>query len=141
MYTLTEQISNTPTATRYILAGTIGIMFFYAAFSKLYHYENNKRNMLRQVFPVVIALRLAWIIPLIELIICGLLLFKNTQVLGFYASACAMSVFSLYISISMTGIFGSIPCSCGGILRKMSYWYHLIFNLFFLAMSILGIKL
>ena len=141
MFTLTKQISTTPTTTGYILAVTIAGMFLYAAGSKLFNPESNKRNMLRQIFPVYIALKLAWIIPITELIVSGLLIFPKTQILGFYVSASLMTIFSIYISVSFTGVFGIIPCSCGGILGKLSYWHHLAFNFFFIILSLLGISI
>ncbi|WP_354357539.1 MauE/DoxX family redox-associated membrane protein [Pedobacter sp. UYP30] len=52
-----------------------------------------------------------------------------------------LTIFTLYIAIVMTGIFGRIPCSCGGILKNMSYATHLLFNVFFIALSHIGLVL
>jgi len=125
----------------YPIAVAIAIMLGYAAISKLLDYSHTKSEMMNQIFPRSIALQLAWLVPLIELIICGLLLFKSTQLIGFCAAALLMTIFSLYISITMTGIFGRIPCSCGGILGNMGYHLHLLFNLFFLLLSLAGIAI
>jgi hypothetical protein len=35
----------------------------------------------------------------------------------------------------------SLPCSCGGIIAKLSWKEHVVFNLFFIANSVAGIKL
>ena len=52
-----------------------------------------------------------------------------------------LSVFSIYIAVTMSGFFGRIPCSCGGILKNMGYWTHLIFNLLFIVFAMLGIAM
>ena len=124
-----------------ILAALIAIMFFYAASSKLLHFKTTKKEMMKQVFPKFIALQLAWIVPITELIVTSLLMITSTQLLGFYAAAILMTFFSIYISVTTTGIFGDIPCSCAGILKNMSYNWHLVFNLFFLLLAVAGINI
>ena len=122
-----------------VFAILIAIMFFYAASSKLLNYRMTKNEMLKQVFPRLIAMQLAWMVPFTELIVTYLLVIHTTQLAGFYAAAVLMASFSLYIAISATGIFGDLPCSCAGILKKMSYNWHLVFNLFFLLIALTGI--
>jgi putative oxidoreductase len=122
-----------------IIAGLIILMFSYAALSKLTFYEESRKAMLNQVFPKAIALQLVWLVPAIEIATAVLMLFDRTRLRGFYASALLMTAFTLYIAFSMSGAFGRIPCSCGGILVQMDYNTHLIFNLFFLALSLTGI--
>jgi hypothetical protein len=34
----------------------------------------------------------------------------------------------------------NLPCSCGGIISKLSWKQHILFNLFFIMLSITGIK-
>jgi hypothetical protein len=34
-----------------------------------------------------------------------------------------------------------LPCNCGGVLQKMNWRQHLIFNLFFICLSLIGIRL
>lgn len=123
------------------IAIILSLMFFYAAYGKLINFEKSKQEMLNQIFPGDMALMLVWLVPFTELAIVVLLLIHSTRLKGFYASALLLTAFSLYISITMTGIFGRIPCSCGGILKHMSYWSHLIFNLIFIAMAVLGIAI
>ena len=100
--------------------------------------------MMNQVFPIWMAEILYWLVPVIELGVCILLIIGimgKTRLMGLYASLILMSSFSIYIAITMTGIFGRIPCSCGGLLNNMSYGTHLIFNLFFVALALIGIAL
>ena len=96
--------------------------------------------MLNQVFPEAIALHLTWLVPVTELVIAVALVIKSTILKALYAALVLMVSFTIYISITMTGIFGRIPCSCGGILKQMSYTTHLLFNLCFIILAIIGIK-
>ena len=124
-----------------IIAAAIALMFFYAAFSKLIDFEKSRHEMMNQVFPGYIAKLLVWLVPITELLLTAGLLIDKTRLKALYASLLLLIAFSLYISMSMTGIFGRIPCSCGGILKHMGYGTHLLFNLFFISISIIAIFL
>lgn len=63
-----------------------------------------------------------------ELMICILLFFEQTRLIGLYCSYILMSLFSIYIYIILH-YSESVPCSCGGILEKMDWHTHLIFNI------------
>lgn len=123
------------------IATAIALLFCYAALSKLTDFARSRSEMLNQVFPEFIALILVWVIPIAELFIVALLLYKPLRFTGFYASFILLSLFTIYIAMTMTGIFGSVPCSCGGILRHMGYGVHLIFNIFFILLALVGIFL
>lgn len=124
-----------------IIATLIAVMLFYAAASKLVDYDRSKEEMMNQVFPREIALVLVWAIPSVELLIVALLLFQGTRLMGLFAANGLLLAFSCYIVIAMTGAFGKIPCSCGGILENMSYGTHLLFNMFFMLLGLYGIAL
>jgi putative oxidoreductase len=119
----------------------IALLLAYAAVSKLCAYEESKREMMNQVFPVNIALVLTWLVPVIELTFAIGLVINKFRFRALIASCLLLIVFSLYIVITMSGSFGRIPCSCGGILENMSYSAHLVFNLIFIVMAILAIAL
>ena len=119
----------------------IALLFAYAAVSKLCAYEESKREMMNQVFPVNIALVLTWLVPVTELTLAAGLVINKFRFRSLLASCLLLIVFTLYIAITMSGRFGRIPCSCGGILEDMSYSAHLVFNLIFIVMAILAIAL
>jgi putative oxidoreductase len=60
---------------------------------------------------------------------------------AFYASLFLMSAFTIYTVAILFHAFRYIPCSCGGVIRKLTWPQHLFFNLFFVGISILGIIL
>ncbi|WP_316747112.1 MauE/DoxX family redox-associated membrane protein [Pedobacter gandavensis] len=124
-----------------VVAITIACLFSYAALSKLADYEKSHGEMMNQVFPGWIAGILAWIIPAVELILAILLVIQVTSKKALWASLILLSLFTVYIAIVMTGVFGRVPCSCGGILKNMSYGVHLIFNLFFVLLASIGLAI
>jgi hypothetical protein len=95
--------------------------------------------MLSQVFPAKISEILVWLVPAIELSTAALLLFRQTIRTGLYVSLYLLCTFTFYIGFIMTGLFGRIPCSCGGVLQEMSWTQHLFFNLFFMALTLVAI--
>jgi hypothetical protein len=117
------------------------LLWSYAAFSKLADLDKSRSEMLNQVFPMWMAEILYWLVPTLEIGLCALLIFTRTRLMGLYGSLILMSSFTVYIAIVMTGIFGRVPCFCGGILNNMPYNTHFIFNLFFVVLALLGIGL
>lgn len=124
-----------------VVAIIIACLFAYAALNKLADYEKSSWEMGNQVFPNWIASILTWLIPAIELILAVLLVTQVTRKKAVWASLILLSLFTVYIAVVMTGVFGRVPCSCGGILKNMSYGTHLIFNLFFVILASLGLAI
>ena len=117
------------------------MLWTYAAVAKFVDFENNKNQMLSQVFPRNISIALAWLVPLTELLTAASLCFPKTRKAGLLISLGLIVAFSIYIILIMTGLFGKIPCSCGGIIEKLSWGQHLVFNLFFTGISLGGLVL
>lgn len=124
-----------------LCAMLLASMFFYAALVKLMDYELAQASMRKQVFPLPVADVLSWLIPALEILTVVLLLFHPLQQVGLWSSFILLSAFTLYIIFAMNGVFGDRPCSCGGILQHLSYPWHIVFNLLFLGVSIIGLCL
>ncbi|AMP99815.1 hypothetical protein AY601_2941 [Pedobacter cryoconitis] len=122
-----------------VAAILIACLLAYAAISKLVDYEKSSWEMRNQVFPIWVASILTWLIPAVELALAVLLIIQITRKKALWASLILLSLFTVYIGVVMTGVFGRVPCSCGGILKNMSYGTHLIFNLFFVLLASLGL--
>ena len=114
-------------------------LFVYAALSKLFDFTQFKGQMYNQTLPHAIATTLVWTLPGIEIITALLLLSDNTKLYGFYLSFILMALFTGYIILVLSNYFGRVPCSCGGVITALGWKTHLVFNLFFLLLSILGI--
>ena len=115
------------------------LLFVYAAISKLFDYSSFKYQVHLSPFLSSFS-NFAWIIPAIELIIAMLLIFNTWRMIGLYASFFMMLSFTLYITLMLL-FTKHLPCSCGGVLRKLSWPQHLILNIFFLILAIAGIIL
>lgn len=124
-----------------ILSGTIALMLFYAASTKLFNYQQAQASMQKQIFSRSIADLLTWLIPSIEFIISMLLIYTRTRIVGLWASISLLAVFTGYLLLAMSRIFGYRPCSCGGIIQQLSYGEHLVFNLVFLFLSLIALYL
>lgn len=117
------------------------LLWVYAAGSKLLNFEQSRMQMLNQVFSHQIANILVWAVPFSELLVSSLLIFIKTRLAGLYASLLLLVSFTVYIGLVMNNVFGRIPCSCGGILSKMTWEQHLVFNMVFILVTSTAILL
>ncbi|MEO7049650.1 MAG: MauE/DoxX family redox-associated membrane protein [Ferruginibacter sp.] len=122
-----------------IIASLLILLFVYAAMSKLMMYDTFRSQVKESPFIVWFS-SIAWTVPVVELIVAALLFYKPTQIIGFYASAFLLLVFTIYIAC-MLGFAPHLPCSCGGVLKQLSWKQHLVFNGFFILIAISGILL
>jgi uncharacterized membrane protein YhaH (DUF805 family) len=114
------------------------LLFVYAAVSKLTAYQQFKvqlgQSPLLTSFPGFVA----WFIPLTELATAMALTTQRYRKVGFYASLSIMTLFTSYIFV-LTRYSEYVPCSCGGILQKMSWDQHLLFNIVFTVFALTAI--
>lgn len=114
------------------------LLFVYAAVSKLIGLEQFKHQLSRFPYISGYANILAWSVPVLELLIAGLFLFPKHTLTAFGSSLALMIFFTAYIAMVLQ-FSDDIPCSCGGVLNNMDWKTHLIFNLIFVAMAIMGL--
>jgi len=128
--------------TRKIIIEIITILFIllwiYASISKLIDYKHFRFQLGRSPYIQSIAGFIVWALPTGELLIGISLLFKRTCLVGMYASFFLMVLFTGYI-YAMLHYSYFVPCSCGGILSKMSWHTHFVFNIFFTLLALTGI--
>jgi putative oxidoreductase len=117
------------------------LLFLYASISKFLDFKTFIDQMNNQPLPNSWTPFLVWSIPLVEIIISITLLFEYTRLLGLYASLVVMVIFTIYTGIVLLHFFPYTPCSCGGVIRHLTWSQHLILNLFYIAISVLGIIL
>jgi len=115
------------------------LLWVYASLSKLIEFNRSKREILNQPLAPWLEEILVWAVPLIELLTAMFLLFKRTRIAGILLSALLLFTFSIYIIVIKLNYFGFIPCSCGGILRSLNWTQHLLFNSFFLILSLVAL--
>jgi putative oxidoreductase len=117
------------------------ILFLYASISKYVAWGRFIYDMHNQPFPHWMADSLIYVLPPIEIIIAIGLVFSRTRLAALYSSLILMSLFTLYTALVLTHVFHRVPCSCGGIIKYLSWKQHLAFNLFFVGIAYAGIRL
>jgi len=113
------------------------LLFVYAAVSKLMDFENFQVQLGQSPILSVYAMLLSWMVPLLELIIALLLIVPKLRNSGLFLAVSLMTMFSVYIYIILH-YSSFVPCSCGGVLEKMTWDAHLVFNLIFMALGCLA---
>ncbi|OUL63441.1 MauE/DoxX family redox-associated membrane protein [Flavobacterium sp. AJR] len=115
-------------------------LLVYAAMNKGLDFENFKVELGQSPLLSAFAGWISWAVLIVEFLIAILLLFPSTRIKALYAGFCLMTMFTAYIFI-MLNYSSFLPCSCGGILEKMSWQEHLVFNIIFVVLAGLGLWL
>ncbi len=116
------------------------VLFAYAGLTKLLEghlFYDNIRNS-----PILgskaMASLASWAIPLSELSVALLLIWKKTRLIGLYGAAVLMLLFTGYTMVIV--FFAPYrPCSCGGIISLLSWEQHLVLNVALLLLALLAI--
>jgi len=124
-----------------MLAGLLIVLFVYASVGKLVEFETFQR-MLRGA-PMV-GEKYVWVsvlLPAFELLIAVWLLVPRWRRLGFVASFWTMLFFTGYIGYLLLFRRSSMPCSCGGLLERLTWKQHLVFNILFTLVAYIGMRM
>lgn len=114
------------------------MLFTYALVSKVLDFQNFQIQLGQSPLLSAFAGTVAYGVIAVEMILVVMMMFKRSLLIALYGSLFLMTMFTVYICIILN--FSSfIPCSCGGILEKMSWTQHLIFNCFFILLSLIAI--
>jgi len=116
------------------------VLFIYAATSKLWDFGQFKVQLGQSPILTAYADGVAWMVPGVEYLLALLLLLNGTRLAAFYGSLALMVMFTTYILLVLN-FSDYIPCSCGGVLEDLGWTEHIVFNLFFVALAIIGIIL
>ncbi|WP_127137193.1 MauE/DoxX family redox-associated membrane protein [Flagellimonas oceanensis] len=114
------------------------VLFVYTAVSKLMHLDIFEMRLERMPYISPYASLISWVVPFLELVIAGLLWFRRYQIIAFYASFILLGVFTIYIIIVLR-YSESIPCSCGGVISALGWKDHILLNISFMFLALLGI--
>jgi putative oxidoreductase len=112
-------------------------LFIYTSLNKLMAYDYYLYDLKRSPLLGSYALLISIIVPGLELIIAGLLLINRNK--GMLASSILMIIFTLYV-IYVLLFAKEQPCTCGGIIRQLTWPQHLVFNICFLLLAIIGYR-
>ena len=116
------------------------LLFTYAAIMKLMDVQKFTVQIGRSPLLTNFANTAAWGVPISELLIAGMLGITRLRLVGLYAAFTMMVMFTAYI-VAILQFSEDIPCSCGGVLESMGWTEHLIFNVGFVTLGLIGILL
>jgi hypothetical protein len=116
------------------------LLFVYAAMNKGLDFEKFQVQLGQSPLLSAFADWISWTVLIIEFAIVFFLVIPKTKIKALYAGFCLMSMFTAYIFI-MLNYSSFLPCSCGGILEKMNWRQHLVFNIFFVVIGGLALIL
>lgn len=123
-----------------VIAALFIVLLVYAALSKLLDYEKFVVQIGQSPLLTHYAGFMAWFIPAVEMLIAVLLAWARLRLAGLYAAFALMVMFTAYI-IVILNFSEHIPCSCGGVLEKLGWKEHLVFNIVFVLLALTGIVL
>lgn len=104
------------------------LLFIYAASSKIRDFENFQVQLAQSPLLSTYAGVISYGVIALEIGITVLLFMPKRRSIGLYVTFGLMVAFTVYIYLILNhGDF--VPCSCGGILEKMGWEEHLIFNI------------
>lgn len=127
--------------TQYVLQFICNIfifLFVYTALSKLHEFNLFKSVLQKSPLIGAKSETVAVLLPAFELLVASLLFIPKTRRMGLYSTSILMSIFTIYIGY-MILFTPHLPCSCGGVIKQMTWKQHLIFNLVLTSVSVLAI--
>ena len=123
-----------------IISALFILLFLYTALSK--SFEINSTTAVLEKTPRFSKnpQGIAWTVVVLEYLAAIALFMPRTRKLGLYTSLGLMTAFTGYIAYMMAFV-PNLPCSCGGVISKMTWGQHLIFNMLFILLAIIGLLL
>jgi hypothetical protein len=115
------------------------LLYAYTAASKLLRF--NRFRFVLSESPLIHngAGVIAWLLPTAEILIVLLLIIPQFRMAGLKISLGTLLLFTGYL-IYIIVFANHLPCSCGGVISSLSWKQHIFFNLFFIAINIMGMK-
>lgn len=114
------------------------LLWVYTVGSKLADFRQFGIQLHKQPLSKELVSFLLYFLPSIEVLAATLIFFHKTRFMGFCISFGLLLAFTLYVGLVIIKFYGYVPCSCGGILHKMSWRMHFWFNVFFLCITAYG---
>lgn len=113
------------------------LLFVYTAASKLLAHNSFVFTLSQSPLLQRYSIPLSWIIPLTEILISCFLFIPRLRKTGLLFSVILMTAFTIYISF-MIAFTPTLPCSCGGVIKSLTWKEHLLLNISFVVMALFG---
>ena len=110
------------------------LLFAYSGSSKLLGHQLFLAQLKQIDMLKAVAWPVSFLLPALEILTVIFLAIDRIQVIGLWLAAFMMTTFSFYVA-AMLLLRSSLPCTCGGLISSMTWKEHLLFNIFFMALS------
>lgn len=127
-------------ATIQIIYVLLVFLFSYAGVSKLIGFRTFHVQLSQSPYISRFADYIARILPVFELLLAASFAFSALRLYALYTSLFLLALFTAYL-LAMLSFSYYIPCSCGGLLSVLTWKQHVVFNTFFIVLSLIGIGL
>lgn len=115
-------------------------LFIYTAYDKGMEISSFSKSIGRYSLIKPYADQIAWMVPAAEVFVAVLLIGPKTQKLGLKGALILMISFTAFLLHSIF-VLNEQFCKCGGVISKMNATEHIWFNIAFIALAIIGIRL
>lgn len=117
-----------------IICFSLIVLFVYASLSKILDYENFRTELGQSPVLTAYAGTAAPLILALEVLTAVFLAWKPARKWALLSSFTLMVMFTSYIIIILN-FSDYIPCSCGGVLQRLGWREHVIFNIVFVIFA------
>lgn len=115
-------------------------LFFYTAYAKIVDHARFYNGLTRVHLISGFAVFTSYAVPVVEIVVALLLLIPQSAKMGLYSFIVVMTSFTIYIISAMIWE-KKLPCHCGGAIEKLSWGQHIWFNLAFIIIAIVALRL
>ena len=115
-------------------------LFSYTGIDKYWNNGQFRNALLNSILLKQLAQPISLILPGVEIILVIILTIPGTRLFGLKVTIVLLAIFTIYI-IYMIMNAPHLPCSCGGIISKLSWKQHIFLNIIFIAFAYVAIKL
>lgn len=128
----------TPNYILQIITILLLLIWIPVSIHKLLEFESFSLSISRQPINSFASKIAIYTIPILEILTSLLLISTKFRLWGFILSTLLMGLFSGYIALALLDTWENLPCACGLIISNLGWTEHLLFNLAFFIVSLLG---
>lgn len=125
--------------TLHVILICLLLLWIPVVIDKVVNFKAFTSSIINQPFSDQLGYFLTYALPVLESSTIVMLLSKKLRMAGLILSTTLMMVFTGYIAAALLGAWDSLPCGCGSVISGMNWMEHFFFNLFFLALSTVGL--
>jgi uncharacterized membrane protein YphA (DoxX/SURF4 family) len=123
-----------------IIAFLFILLFTYASFNKLLDYQKFTIQIGQSPLLTGFGGSIPWMVITVELLVAVLLMIPRFRLFAFFGAFSLMVMFTAYI-VTILNFSSYVPCSCGGVIQKLGWTGHLVFNGVFMLLGVTAILL